>query len=286
MSSLTHASVTPSAFALPGGGQWRAWLRAGLVWLPLAVLLVVTVAGQALAPYNPDAVLITDRLQPPSPAHPMGTDPLGRDVLSRVMTGARNTVPNVFLILISAVTIGTLVGVVAGFAGGWVDNVLMRITDVFLAFPALVLALAIVGILGANLVNAIVAIIIVWWPWYARLVRSQVLSIKSELYVDAARSLGCRDVRILLRHVLPNSVAPVGVQALLDIGAALLTTAALGYLGVGAQPPSSEWGAMLAQGRQFFLEAWWLTGFPGLAIFVSVLIFNAAGERLRSRLGV
>ena len=162
----------------------------------------------------------------------------------------------------------------------------MRFTDVFLAFPPLVLALAIVGILGANLFNAIVAVIIVWWPWYARLVRSQVLSIKNELYVDAARSLGCRDVRVLLRHVLPNSAAPVGVQAMLDIGPALLTTATLGYLGVGAQPPSSEWGAMLAQGRQFFLEAWWLTGFPGLAIFVSVLIFNAGGERLRAKLGV
>jgi peptide/nickel transport system permease protein len=285
MSSLTLASATPSRVALPGSGRVFAWLRVGLVWLPLLILLVVTVAGRSLAPYNPDAVLITDRLQAPSLAHPMGTDPLGRDVLSRVMTGAQNTVPNVFIILISAVTIGVLVGVVAGFAGGWIDNALMRMTDVFLAFPALVLALAIVGMLGANLINAIIAIIIVWWPWYARLVRGQVLSIKNELYIDAARSLGCPDSRILLRHVLPNSAAPVGVQAMLDIGAALLTTATLGYLGVGAQPPSSEWGAMLAQGRQFFLEAWWLTGFPGLAIFVTVLIFNAAGERLRAKLG-
>jgi peptide/nickel transport system permease protein len=285
MSSLTLASATPSRVALPGSGRVFAWLRAGIIWLPLLILLVVTVAGRSLAPYNPDAVLITDRLQAPSLAHPMGTDPLGRDVLSRVMTGAQNTVPNVFIILISAVTIGVLVGVVAGFAGGWVDNTLMRITDVFLAFPALVLALAIVGMLGANLINAIIAIIIVWWPWYARLVRGQVLSIKNELYVDAARSLGCPDSRILLHHVLPNSAAPVGVQAMLDIGAALLTTATLGYLGVGAQPPSSEWGAMLAQGRQFFLEAWWLTGFPGLAIFATVLIFNAAGERLRAKIG-
>ncbi|MBA2596661.1 MAG: ABC transporter permease [Chloroflexota bacterium] len=283
MSLSIHASVTRSALALPATAGGLAWLRAGIVWLPLVILLVVTVAGRALAPYDPDAVLVTDRLQPPSLMHPMGTDPLGRDVLSRVMTGARNTVPNVFFILISALTIGVLMGVVAGYAGGKIDTVLMRITDVFLAFPALVLALAIVGMLGANVRNAIIAIIIVWWPWYARLVRGQVLSIKNELYVDAARSLGCPAHRILLHHVLPNSMAPVGVQALLDIGAALLTTAALGYLGVGAQPPSSEWGAMLAQGRQFFLDAWWLTGFPGLAIFVTVLIFNGAGERLRAK---
>jgi peptide/nickel transport system permease protein len=281
MSSLTLASATPSRIALPAGNRVLPWLRAGLIWLPLAIVLIVTVAGQALAPYDPDAVLITARLQAPSSEHLMGTDPLGRDVLSRVMTGARNTVPNVFIILISAVSIGVLVGGVAGFAGGWLDSALMRFTDVFLAFPALVLALAIVGVLGANLLNAIIAIIIVWWPWYARLVRGQVLSIKNELYIDAARSLGCPPGRMLLRHVLPNSVAPVGVQASLDIGAALLTTATLGYLGVGAQPPSSEWGAMLAMGRQFFLDAWWLTGFPGLAIFLTVLIFNAAGERLR-----
>jgi peptide/nickel transport system permease protein len=285
MSSLTLASATPSAVALSTGGRWGGWLRAALVWAPLVILLLITVAGRSLAPYDPDAVLITDKLQAPSISHPMGTDPLGRDVLSRVMTGAQNTVPNVFLILISAVTIGVLVGVVAGYAGGWVDSVLMRFTDVFLAFPALVLALSIVGMLGATLINAIIAIIIVWWPWYARLVRGQVLSIKNELYIEAARSLGCPNGWMLWRHVLPNSVAPVGVQATLDIGAALLTTATLGYLGVGAQPPSSEWGAMLAQGRKFFLEAWWLTGFPGLAIFVTVLVFNAAGARLRARVG-
>lgn len=283
MSSLTRASVTPNRLALPPNGM-SARIRVSIGWFPLAALLVITVAGRFLAPYDPDAVLITARLQSPTLAHPMGTDPLGRDVLSRVMTGARNTVPNVFFILISALVIGVSIGVVAGYAGGKIDNLLMRITDVFLAFPALVLALAIVGMLGANLRNALIAIIIVWWPWYARLVRGQVLSIKNELYIDAARSLGCWDGRILRSHILPNSLAPVGVQAMLDIGAALLITASLGYLGVGAQPPSSEWGAMLAQGRQFFLEAWWLTGFPGLAIFITVLIFNSAGERLRTKL--
>jgi peptide/nickel transport system permease protein len=252
----------------------------------LLVLLVITVAGRWLAPYDPDAPAVRDKLQPPSLAHPMGTDPLGRDVLSRVMAGARNTVPNVVFILAGGVGIGVAVGVVAGYTGGTVDGGLMRITDVFMAFPALVLALAIVAVLGPSLLNATLAMIAVWWPWYARLVRGQVLSIKHEAYVEAARSLGCADGRILLRHVLPNSAAPVAVQASLDVGAALLTTATLGYLGVGAQPPSSEWGAMLAQGRTFFLEAWWLTGFPGLAIFATVLVANAAGRRLREKLAV
>jgi peptide/nickel transport system permease protein len=221
MSSLTHASATVSPFALPARDGLLAWARRSVVWLPLAILLIITVAGRALAPYNPDTVEITAKLRGPSLEHPMGTDPLGRDVLSRVMTGAQNTVPNVFFILITAVSIGVLIGTVAGFAGGWVDSALMRFTDIFLAFPALVLALAIVGMLGANLINAIIAIIVVWWPWYARLVRGQVLSIKNDLYVEAARSLGGSPGRILFRHVLPNSVAPVGVQASLDIGAAL-----------------------------------------------------------------
>lgn len=284
MSSLTHASGTRSVIALPAPRLALTWLGAGLRWLPLAVILAVTVAGQALAPYDPDAVAMSDRMQAPTREHLMGTDPLGRDVLSRVMAGARATVPNVFIILITAIVIGVLIGATAGFAGGKVDDALMRLTDVFFAFPALVLALAIIGMLGPNLRNALIAIILVWWPWYARLVRGQVLSIKNEPYVEAARSLGCSGSGLLVRHVLPNSVAPVAVQALLDVGAALLTTAALGFLGVGAQPPSSEWGAMLAQGRIYFLDAWWLTAFPGLAIFITVLVFNGAGERLRVRL--
>lgn len=284
MSSLTHASATRRAIALPAPRLALTWLGAGLLWLPLAIILAVTVAGQALAPYDPDAVAMSDRMKAPTREHLMGTDPLGRDVLSRVMAGARATVPNVFIILGTAIGIGVLIGATAGFAGGKIDDALMRLTDVFFAFPALVLALAIIGMLGPNQRNALIAIILVWWPWYARLVRGQVLSIKNEPYVEAARSLGCSGNRLLVRHILPNSVAPVAVQALLDVGAALLTTAALGFLGVGAQPPSSEWGAMLAQGGIYFLDAWWLTAFPGLAIFVTVLIFNGAGMRLQGRL--
>ena len=286
MSLSIPASATRNPLALTARTPLGMWMRIALVWSPLVLLMIIVVAGQALAPYDPDKVDIINKLKPPSATHLLGTDPLGRDVLSRVMTGARSTVPNVFVILISAVTVGLTIGIVAGFFGGAVDTILMRVTDVFLAFPALVLALTIIGILGANLFNAMIAIIIVWWPWYARLIRGQVLAVKNDLYVEAARSLGCPNHRILARHVLPNSFAPVGVQVTLDIGAALLTTTTLGYLGVGAQPPSSEWGAMLAMGRQYFLDAWWLTGFPGLAIFLTVLIFNAAGERLRNHWGL
>jgi peptide/nickel transport system permease protein len=286
MSLSIPASATRNPLALPFRAPFGAWVKAALIWAPLVILMIIVVAGQSLAPYDPDKVDIINKLKPPSATHLMGTDPLGRDVLSRVMTGARSTVPNVFIILITAVTVGLAIGIVAGYFGGWVDNLLMRLTDIFLAFPALVLALTIIGILGANLFNAMVAIIIVWWPWYARLIRGQVLAVKNDLYVEAARSLGTPNAMILTRHVLPNSFAPVGVQVTLDIGAALLTTTTLGYLGVGAQPPSSEWGAMLALGRQYFLDAWWLTGFPGLAIFLTVLIFNAAGERLRNHWGL
>ena len=162
-----------------------------------------------------------------------------------------------------------------------VDAVLMRITDIFLAFPALVLALAIAGALGPALTTAMLAVSVVWWPWYARLTRGQVIARKQELYVEAARAAGCTDRVILQRHVLPNSWTPIVVQSTLDMGAALITTASLGYIGMGAQPPSAEWGAMLSQARDYFLNAWWLTFFPGLAIFLSVLIFTAAGELLR-----
>jgi peptide/nickel transport system permease protein len=252
--------------------------------LPLALLVVMTLFGSRMGPFDPDEVQVGQRLQPPSREHPMGTDPLGRDVASRVLAGAQVSIPSVLLIVVSALIVGVTLGAIAGYLGGPVDNVLMRVTDVFLAFPALVLALAITGALGPDLTTAMLAVSVVWWPWYARLIRGQVLSLKHEPYVEAARSLGCSDGRVLGRHILPNAVAPVVVQATLDMGAALVTTASLGYIGMGAQPPSAEWGAMLSQARSFFLNAWWLTAFPGLAIFLTVLIFNAVGDLARATL--
>lgn len=284
MSSLTLASATPSTLRPSAAKRGRNQWRVALTLLPLALLLVLTLFGSRIGPFDPDAVQVEDRLQPPSREHLMGTDPLGRDVASRVLAGAQVSIPSILLIVVSAVTVGVALGAIAGYLGGRVDNVLMRVTDVFLAFPALVLALAITGALGPSLNTAMLAVSVVWWPWYARLIRGQVLALKNEPYVEAARSLGCRGERILGRHILPNAVAPIVVQATLDLGAALVTTASLGYIGMGAQPPSAEWGAMLSQARSFFLNAWWLTAFPGLAIFLTVLIFNAAGDLARQTL--
>ncbi|MFT4037022.1 MAG: ABC transporter permease [Thermomicrobiales bacterium] len=281
MSSLTLASATPEPLRLPAPARLRGRWREVATGLAVAFLLLLTLFGPVVGPYPPDAVDVTQRMQPPSSAHLMGTDPLGRDLFSRVLAGARVSLPSVLVIVVSAVLVGVVLGALAGYLGGIVDDVIMRLTDIFLAFPALVLALAIAGALGPDLTTAMLAVSIVWWPWYARLTRGQVIARKQELYVEAARAAGCTDGVILRRHVLPNSWTPIVVQSTLDMGAALITTASLGYIGMGAQPPSAEWGAMLSQARDYFLNAWWLTFFPGLAIFLSVLIFTAAGELLR-----
>jgi peptide/nickel transport system permease protein len=281
MSSSTLVFATPRSSRIPAA---LARLRRPgnlLLLASLVVFLAVVLVGTELAPVDPLKPEMRARLQGPSAAHLMGTDPLGRDVFSRVLVGARLSVQSVVVIIATAVGLGTLVGAIAGYIGGWADDVIMRITDLFLAFPALVLALAIAGALGPSLTNAMLAVSVVWWPWYARLVRGQVLAIKEEPYVEAARAAGAHDARILGRHILPNFLSPVIVQATLDMGAALVTTASLSFIGMGAQPPSPEWGAMLSDGRAFFLNAWWLSAFPGVAIFLTVLLFNAIGRRLQ-----
>jgi peptide/nickel transport system permease protein len=222
-----------------------------LVFVALALVLIVLLFGREFAPYDPLKPQMTVRLQGPSAEHWMGTDPLGRDVFSRVLTGARVSLKSVLVIIVSAVGIGMLLGAIGGFFGGLIDDAIMRVTDCFLAFPALVLALTIAGALGPSLTNAMLAVSVVWWPWYARLTRGQVLAVKEEPYVEAARSLGASNRRILGRHIVPNILAPIIVQATLDMGSALVTTAGLSFIGMGAQPPSAEWGAMLSQGRSF-----------------------------------
>ena len=282
MSSLTLEFATPRSAGLVDLRQRFGWVRRNLPLLAaLAVFLVIVLFGDALGPYDPLKPEMSARLQGPSGAHLMGTDPLGRDVFSRLLAGAQLSIRSVAVILVSAVSLGLIVGAVAGYAGGIVDDAVMRVTDLFLAFPALILALAIAGALGPSLTNAMLAVSVVWWPWYARLVRGQVLSIKEEPYVEAARSVGASHPWIVRRHIVPNLLSPVIVQATLDIGSALVVTASLSFIGMGAQPPSPEWGAMLSDGRSFFLNAWWLSAFPGLAIFLTVLLFNAAGRQLR-----
>jgi peptide/nickel transport system permease protein len=208
----------------------------------------------------------------------MGTDDLGRDVLSRVMVGARYSLLAVVIVLTIALTVGTLIGATAGYVGGIVDELLMRFTDIFFAFPGIVLALALAAALGPSLTNGMIAIAAIWWPVYARLVRGQVLSVKNNTYVDAAHALGVPGRSIVWRHLLPNSMAPVIVQLSLDMGNVLVTAAALSFIGLGAQLPTAEWGLMVSVDSQNILTAWWQSTFPGLAIFATALAFNTAGD--------
>lgn len=256
-------------------------------WLSLALLLVlavVAVGGARLTGYDPLLVQTDIRFQPPSAAHWMGTDNLGRDVTARVAAGAWLALQSCLIILVSATVIGTLVGLVAGYYGGWVDEALMRVTDIFIAFPGLVLALAIAAALGPNLTNAMIAISAVWWPSYARLVRGQVLSLREREYIAASRALGASGGFIIWRHVLPNILTPLVIQITLDLGPALVTTSSLSFIGMGAQPPTPEWGSLVSQGRKYLLDSWWISTFPGAAIFLAVLALNEFGETLRRTL--
>lgn len=258
--------------------------RKPLLIFPLIIvlaLIILSLFGDKLAPYDPLAINISDKLRAPQLAHLMGTDEMGRDVLSRIMTGTRYSTETVLVIMSSCLLIGILVGTTAGYFGGRVDEALMRITDVFLAFPPLILALAIVAALGPGLTNAMLAISFVWWPWYARMVRGQVLQIKEQQFVVAAQSIGARDTRVMFRHILPNCLMPIIVQASMDMGSALVTTAGLSFIGLGAQAPTPEWGALVGIGRRYLLTAWWLSTFPGLAIFVTILGLNLLSDALQ-----
>ena len=250
-----------------------------------AVLLLILVALLAplIVPFPQDTIEthIEERFQSPSTRHFFGTDELGRDVFSRVLCGARISLKVGAIAIGLALAIGIPLGVVAGYSGGVLDEVIMRITDVFLSFPPLLLAMAISTLLGPNLTNAMIAIAIAWWPWYTRLLRSEAISVRERDYVQAARAMGASPGKIVFRHVLPNCLTPVIVQSSMDFGSIILTSAALSFLGLGAQPPTPEWGLMVSTGRTFFLTNWWMVTFPGLAIFVAVLSFNLVGDGLR-----
>jgi peptide/nickel transport system permease protein len=260
--------------------------RLNLVGLVIVVVfLVCAILGELIAPSDPYADDISGaKLLAPSWSHPMGTDEIGRDVFSRVIVGARTSLKVAFVVLSFAVLFGTLVGAVAGFNGGLVDEILMRFTDLFLAFPAFVLAIAIAATLGRSLTYTMIALSAVFWPWYARLVRAQVLSIRERDFVAAGRSLGMTSSRLLVRHILPNAVSVVIIQVTLDVGYAILATSGLSFIGLGAQPPTPEWGTMLTDARNYFREAWWYTTFPGLALTLTVLAFNLLGDGLQEAL--
>lgn len=270
------------------GLTWRK-VRRQLLRNPLTltgsviILVLVIVAGIApyIAPHDPFATNPIQKLLPPSAKHLMGTDGLGRDIFSRVLFGARISVWIAFLILLIAGTMGTVVGLVAGYLGSFWDNFLMRITDIFMAFPQLILAMAVAAALGPSLTNVVLAISFGAWTVFARLARSRAIAVREEDYVEAARAAGAGPLRILFVHVLPMVLSPVIIQGTLSMGGIILTAAGLGFLGFGAQPPSPEWGLMVSDGRNFMPHAWWVSTFPGLAIMITVLGFNLLGDGIR-----
>jgi peptide/nickel transport system permease protein len=255
---------------------------AGLVVLGL--LVVAAVFGSALAPYGVNEIQVEDRLQAPSGDHWFGTDELGRDVFSRVLVAARVSLQVGVIAVSISLVLGVVMGLVAGYYGGWVDTVVMRVMDVLFAFPAILLAIAILAVLGPGLSNAMIAIGIVYTPIFARICRASVLSVREEVFVGAARSIGASDARVLRLHILPNVMAPIIVQTSLSLAFAILSEAALSFLGLGIQPPQPSWGRMLFDGRGFIEQAWWVVVFPGAAIFVTVLAFNVVGDALRDAL--
>ena len=256
-----------------------------IVFLVLAIgLVILAVFSDQLCPYDPYAQHLASALQPPSLQHPMGTDTYGRDMLSRVISGARASIFSTFILVAVISVFGTVVGVCSGYYGGVMDSVMMRISDVCLAFPGLVFAMAIAAILGGGIQNAIIALAVISWPKYSRIARSQTLALKNEPYIHAALLAGDNSGQIMIRHVLPNMLGPVLVTAMLDIGTMMMELAGLSFLGLGAQIPMAEWGSMMSSGRSMIQTYPWVVLSPGIAIFVSVVIFNLLGDTIRDYL--
>ena len=246
-----------------------------------AAIFAAALAAPWIAPYGSEQRLWDQRIQPPSAIHWFGTDESGGDVFSRIVWGSRLDITIALVVVSAACIIGSAVGAVAGFFGGRIDEVVMRITDIFLAFPALILAMTIAAALGRNLTNLTIALMVVWWPGYSRLIRGQILSEREKPYVEAARAVGASTRRIILRHVLPNSIYPLLVSATLDLGGVILTAAGLSFIGFGAGAGVAEWGRMISDGRNYLFQAPWMATFPGLAILITALSLNLVGDGLR-----
>ena len=265
----------------------RTFARNGSAMLGLALVLfffLIAAIGPWIVPFPEDAagaVHMDLKLMPPDSVHWFGTDEVGNDVYTRVVIGTRLTLQIACIITGIAMLIGIPLGIFAGFMGGWVQEVIMRITDIFLSIPGLILAVAIVGALGPGITNAMLALSLVWWPGYVRLVQAKTLALKNEIYIEAARSIGASTPRIVFVHILPNCASPIIVKASMDMGMSILAAASLGFLGLGAQPPEPEWGAMISIARNYLPDWWWYSVFPGLAIFLTVMGFNLVGDGLR-----
>jgi peptide/nickel transport system permease protein len=286
----------PTAFPaevgkIPRGAALRRGLRANPLLVAGAIasvlILLVALLAPLLAPFPGDASTATHPftvLRPPSAQHWFGTDNVGRDVYSRVLYGARISPLIALIVLAIACAIGIPLGLAAGYFGGWLDEVIMRVTDIFLAFPPLLLALALAAVIRASLTGVVIAIAATWWPWYTRLIRGQAASVAGRPYIESCRALGISRRRILLRHILPNSITPLIIQVSLDVGGVILTASALSFLGLGAQDPTPEWGLMVSEGQPYFTTAWWVVTFPGLAIMLTAFSFNLLGDGLRDLL--
>ena len=290
MTNNTPSPTADVAKIMPTS-NWRRALRRFLAnplslagFIILVFLILIAFLAPSIVPFPEDAegaVNALERLKPPDAEHYFGTDKVGRDIYSRVLMGTGLALQVGVVVLALATTIGVTVGAVAGYAGGWVDEVLMRITDIFLTVPALVLAIAVTAALGKGITNTMIGISLVWWPGFARLTRSMVLARRKEVYVESARALGATHRRIIFRHILPNILSPIIVKMTTDFGFAVLTAAALGFIGLGAQPPTPEWGAMINDGRNYFPDEWWIATFPGIAIWLMVFCWNLLGDGLR-----
>lgn len=247
----------------------------------LVLIVVVLLAGDRLLPYDPYVQNFAQALKAPSLDHLFGTDDLGRDIFSRVVAGVPFDAQIAFIVVLVSLAFGGSVGAFAGYLGGRVEDVMMRVTDIFLSFPALVLAMAVAIAIGPGLTNSMMALLVVWWPWYARIGRGEALSIKSSQYIEAAHAAGLSDFQVVVRHVLPNILMPLLVYATLDISNVILTGSILSFIGLGAQPPQPEWGRMVFDGQDYLASAWWMSVIPATAIFVVVLAFSLFGDGLR-----
>jgi peptide/nickel transport system permease protein len=286
----------PTAFPaevgkIPRGAALRRGLRANPLLVAGAIasvlILLVALLAPLLAPFPGDASTATHPftvLRPPSAQHWFGTDNVGRDVYSRVLYGARVSPLVAVIVLAIACAIGIPLGVIAGYFGGWLDEAIMRVTDIFLAFPSILLSMALIAVLQPTLTTMTFAIAVTWWPWYTRLIRGQAASVAGRPYVESCRALGISRFRIIFRHILPNSITPLIVQVSLDVGGVILTASALSFLGLGAQDPTPDWGLMVAEGQDYFTTAWWIVTFPGIAILVTAFAFTLLGDGLRDLL--
>lgn len=247
----------------------------------LLVMIVLSLVVPILSPYDPNKIHIVERFHPPSATHWFGTDEVGRDVLTRILYGSRLSLGVGIFVIFIAGFIGTLLGTVSGYLGGKIDNVVMRMMDMVLAFPTLILAMALASALGPSLQNAMISIAIIKIPVYVRLARGETLSVREKLFVKAAVTFGIKPLRIIFRHIIPNVISPVVIQMTLDVGDAILLVATLGFLGLGAQPPTPEWGAMISVGWKYLLDYWWYPTFPGLALFIASVALNLFGDGIR-----